>query len=497
METKNISGVKGNLVESQDIYNLLANLYFLCAREFTTIYNLIRNRDDYRKKFISSLHDYKQELIEKCDDIFTIEFKRVIRILERMKDTEANSFILNLWALLRAFDFAAHGDSIYLFPMNKIRCRVSNCFGTKEFILLFKPKNLIFQTIKDSCPEGKLKIGFDIGQRIEDHFQKLIFYEEHLSRKIDIRPIDPLVNQLLLEKNDNLCFAVAPVSYDFKYTFKAFKSSQGLPYIFDDIENEKDIKVLIDSLLAKCLKEQIHIVVLPELTINAHLRNFISNWLEKNNRDKTIIMVIAGSFHFLKNKRSIKYENSSVVYRFDGKPLWEQKKMNQFQLDDEDIRNLLTSKSDGLRSFKRSFQRSTQKAWENIEISDTLLVYDTVIGRMAVNICLDYFVKEKEKLLIEPNVNIIFVPAMSVSLKKMDITNYDLGTYGLSSIFCANSCWIITGGEKNMFNHGHSSYIYIPKKKGLKRLECKKKEGCALCNLTKFRLSEIFEESEK
>jgi hypothetical protein len=206
-------------------------------------------------------------------------------------------------------------------------------------------------------------------------------------------------------------------------------------------------------------------------------------------------MVFAGSYHILKDNQKDKYENSCIVYRYDGKKLWEQKKMNQFQLDEYDIKELRSYQSKGFRVFRKLFKEVDKKGWEKIDIYNKLFIYDSSIGRMAVTICLDYFVKEKEKLLIEPHVNLIFVPSMSKSLRRMNISNLDYGTFGLGSIFCANSCWVITGGKKSNFKSKNASYIYIPRREGLIRLNCKGKCDCKNCNFPTFRIAKVSEEN--
>ncbi len=490
MDIEKVPGIKENLLRSENIFNLIANLYYLCATEFVTIYNLLQD-DQHKSKFLNYFHNYKQELLEKCDDLLGSDYEEIIGVLRRLDDFKGEEFLIGLWAYLKSIDFIFSGDRVYLDTITPVRCRTSDYFGAREFLLFFKPNNLIFETIKDKSPEGKLKIGFNIGQRIEDHLQKLILYEENLSRKIEFRKIDPLVNELLLEKSEKLAFAIAPIFYDFDYSFKSFNSSRGVPYVFGEIKNKETIARAIDHVLNKCIKKNVNVVVFPELTIDEELRDYISNWLKLNNIKKKIIMVVAGSYHVLKDGKKNRYENICTVYRFDGKKLWEQKKMNQFQLDEDDIKKLLFSELKGFRSFKELFGASDTKGWEKIQISNTLKIYDSSIGRMAVAICLDYFVKEKEKLLIEPNVNIIFVPAMSWSLKRMDISNFDFGTFGLASIFCANSCWIITGGEKGKFDKANSSYIYIPQKGGLKHMGCRAKYDCFNCSIKIFRVSQI------
>jgi predicted amidohydrolase len=493
MNKKEITEIKENLIQSTDIFNLLANLYFICATEFTTIYNLIQNEDDYKERFGKYFHNFKHEMLDISLDFFDSNLLSMKHLLRKMNVSNAEDFLISLWAFLRAIDLIASDEANYLKTFKTIRCRTSNYFGSKEFILLFKPKNLIFDTIKSKIPEGKIKIGFNIGQRIEDHLQKLIIYEENLSRKIEIQTIDPLVNELLLEQGENLAFAVAPISYDFNYAFKPFNSSQGVPYVFDEIRNWEKIARLIDSVLKKCILEDIHIVVFPELSIDEKLRAYVSNWLKNNNKGKKIIMVVAGSYHVLKENQKDKYENSSIVYRFDGKKLWEQKKMNQFQMDENDLKKFKSSSEKGFKELRRLIKKSSSKSWEKIDISNKLIIYDSSIGRMAVTICLDYFVKEKEKLLIEPHVNLIFVPSMSRSLRRMNISNLDYGTFGLGSIFCANSCWVISGGEKNNFRSKNASYIYIPKREGLIRSDCQGKCDCQNCNFTFFRITQVFE----
>jgi predicted amidohydrolase len=109
---------------------------------------------------------------------------------------------------------------------------------------------------------------------------------------------------------------------------------------------------------------------------------------------------------------------------------------------------------------------------------------------MAITICLDYFVPERTDLLVKPNVNLIFVPAMSPRLSRMKQANFDSGTLGLASVFFANNCWIITGGKIDKFEKEHSSFIYTPKIGGLIQTVCT--GDCGKCNFPILRISELF-----
>ncbi len=464
---------KESLIQSKDIYTFLADLYFICSIEFTRIYNIIQ-KDLKKERFLHCLHSFKNDLLEKInkEDIFTTNFQKIMDVLKKVKGSTQDEHLIILWAFLKAIDLTFADDTVYLNKMRAIWCRTSKAFEPKIYRLLLKPRNLIFDTIKNKLGRGKLKTGIDIGKRIEDQMQKIILYEELPGRQIEFKSNDPSFDGLLRTQGTNLAFAVAPIYYGYDYSFKRFKSFQGVPFVIDEIKNWKEIANNIETLLKECLEEDVHIVVFPELSINEELREHISNWLKTNNTDQKIIMVVAGSFHILKDEREDRYENSCVVYRFDGKVLWEQKKMNPFQLDEDDIKKVRDFTAKGFQDFKNLFKETDRRGWEKIEISDTLVLYDSPIGRMAVTICLDYIVKENVKLLLDPHVNTVFLPAMSFSLKKMESTNRNLGNFGAASVFCANNCWAITGGEKENFKPDLASYIYIPKKDGFMRLDC-------------------------
>ncbi|MGD2091811.1 MAG: nitrilase-related carbon-nitrogen hydrolase [Candidatus Aminicenantes bacterium] len=506
-----ITEMKQTLSSSEDIFNLLGNLYYICSEKFTHINNLIfsRQKGEYLKHYMI----FKESLWKNGGDIFHADFKKLKELLKGVLQDDGDIFLIKVWSFLKAIDWAVGDDAIHLRSIDDLYCKNSFASGPKRYRLLFKPRNLIFDSIKDDSPDGVLKINIDIGQRIDDRLGKLIFYEEHSSRKIKIQQIDPVVDGLLAAQGKDLAFAVAPICCDFHYLFDPFRKQDEpheVYYIFNQIENQEMIAKIISRILETCRKEDVGIVVFPELTINGYLRRHISQWLEKHNTDRKIIMVIAGSYHFPIDGKKDEFENTSVVYRYDGKPLmvdvgksqeeWEQKKMHRFQLNEKDIKFLLNPATKGFAEFKKIFRPGDKKAGENITIADTLKIVDSSIGRMGICICLDYFVKENQKLLVDPHVNLIFVPAMSISLTRMEKTDFDMGTWGMASVFCANSCWIISGGDidnlgeilkkmkKNKKEKRLLSYIYVPKIGGTWELDCQKK-SCEQCKPLIYRIS--------
>lgn len=505
-----ITEMKQTLSSSEDIFNLLGNLYYICSDKFTHINNLILSHQ--KGEFNKHYPNFKDRLRENGGDIFHADFKKFKDILKDIKEDDLDIFLIKVWAFLKAIDWAVGDDSIHLRLIEDLYCKNSFADGPKRYRLLFQPRNLICDSINDDSPDEALKSNIDIGQRIENPLKKLIFYEEQPSRKIKIQRIDPVVDGLLAAQGKNLAFAVAPICCDFHYLFDSYRRSvapKEFYYIFKEIKNQEKITKKISRILETCRKENVGIVVFPELTINEYLRRHISHWLEKHNTDMKIILVIAGSYHLPIDGNDDEFENTSIVYRYDGKPLmvgvgeslenWEQKKMNRFQLNEKDIEFLLNPVTKGFDEFKRIFRPGDKKAGEKINISDTLKIIDSSIGRMGICICLDYFVKENQKLLVDTHVNLIFVPAMSISLSRMEKADFDMGTYGRASVFCANSCWVISGGDiadlreilkkmkKNKKKKRLLSYIYIPKKGGMWELDCQKK-SCEQCRPLIYRI---------
>jgi predicted amidohydrolase len=202
-------------------------------------------------------------------------------------------------------------------------------------------------------------------------------------------------------------------------------------------------------------------------------------------------MVIAGSYHSPNKKRENSFKNVAKVFRYDGELLWKQKKMHRFQMSRQDIKQLMEDERPGFSSFQNHFNEELSRAWEKIDIHDTLMIFDSSIGRMAVCICLDFFVPERNTQLVSPYVNIIFVPALSKTVKRMKKESRASGSATHSAVFCANHCWMISGGENNTIKEEDTSFIYMPLKKFPKHLKCV--QDCSKCKFPKQRISEIFQ----
>jgi predicted amidohydrolase len=485
---------KEQILRSTDILNLLGNLYVLCAREFTGIYNHIQNNREGCLDFFTIYQAFQEEIRQICEeqgtfDVFKLEIKG---ILDKLPENcnGAQSFPVTAWALLKALDISMGEAPHHLSAMDSVMiCKASPALGNHRFRLLFKPENLIWEMLQEA--DIMIRTGDNIGIRIEDHLKKLIFYREDLTRRIKINRLNKKVDIPLAQRETELAIAISPICCSFDYSFESFRSNGTVPYVFSGINNKEKIKPFIDRALNQCLDENVAIVVFPELTIDSNLRKYIADWLRLNNSEQRILMVIAGSFHFPvngENGTDGKYVNSSVAFAYDGQELWKQEKMHPFKLTEQEIKKMFENSKNG--RFKEMFNKDDTEGRERIEISDTLEVIESSIGRMATLICLDLIVKEKGLLVVNPGINMIFAPTMSRTLSRMVGAAREFGTNQQASVFCANSCWVISGGRLENVDNKNTGFIYTPKSRGFEKIDCNRKD-CAKCRLHYIRVGNL------
>jgi hypothetical protein len=137
-----ITEMKRTLSSSEDIFNLLGNLYHICSEKYTHIDNLVLSRQ--RKEFLEHYMTFMEGLWEYGGDIFHADFKKLKDILRDIKEDDGDIFLIKVWAFLKAIDWSVGDDSIHLRLIEDLYCKNSFPAGPKRYRLLFKPRNLIF-----------------------------------------------------------------------------------------------------------------------------------------------------------------------------------------------------------------------------------------------------------------------------------------------------------------------------------------------------------------
>lgn len=206
----------------------------------------------------------------------------------------------------------------------------------------------------------------------------------------------------------------------------------------------KDERVLWGSLLCvleEFKKQQVQIVILPELVFTKKLHIQLSGWLKtKNAFDPIIRLIVAGSRHISTNTEVNLFSNQCTVLNGFGETEWRQGKRQPFKLEKEEAKKLFNL---------------DKPAFEPTDLSPHLVIRDTALGRLATPICLDFLHDEGWQAM---QVNVFLVPAMSNNLKRFEGRCKQLGGIKNAATFICNA---------KVDNKHLPVYAYHPSRKNL------------------------------
>ena len=197
----------------------------------------------------------------------------------------------------------------------------------------------------------------------------------------------------------------------------------------------------VETLLAAASAQNIHLLLMPELVVDEGLLQRCRDWLRRNNpRHRHPRLVVAGSRHCADGGE---FANRCTVLDFIGNILWEQDKRSPFVIDDADeLRRLCP-------------EDTPAKVFEPTALGRTLVVAESVIGRLLTPICLDYI---EGDLWRDLGADIYLVPAMTKTLGRFALCAEDLGGRHGAATFVCNAQ---TGGNQRCL-------AYLPVKGGTK-----------------------------
>lgn len=294
-----------------------------------------------------------------------------------------------------------------------------------------KVKNFV---ITDSLPYRGIEIKYE---KISDHF------------------INKMVKQVEYEGKLNL--AVSSLVHDMGYApaeiIKTHKDGSQ-DFRFVEIPNRRMLEKKIVKVLQKALKDDIDLLMFPELTIDHNLQRVIKDWLSFNNDDLKIKLIIAGSYHL--QAPAGQWENRTEIYNGFGKCILTQAKIHKFCIQ--------PSESEEELNFKDVVRVSSKGGCEAIDSCSHINIIDTELGRMSFPICLDFIEDKLEFIFKETWTNLFFVPAMSPKgLTKFKEYARSLGESHGSITLVINSCWC-TNLENGKANLDKVYYFYAPHK---------------------------------
>lgn len=155
------------------------------------------------------------------------------------------------------------------------------------------------------------------------------------------------------------------------------------------------------------------ILVLPELRMPPPLLEVAREFLRQQaiTDEQGLLVVAAGSWHVaMPDGRRF---NRCVVLRHDGEDLWSHDKLREYEITPENVKEHPET--------YRAIGVGPGGGVEDIERGQTLQFYDSVIGRLAVAICVGFFSPDVHQLLLSSASNLFLVPSMTTS--NTDIRN--------------------------------------------------------------------------
>lgn len=286
-----------------------------------------------------------------------------------------------------------------------------------------------------------LKLDFPENRNID-------YFRRHLERVIrkDLKiDVTPFMNEM---------------EFEIESLKKEWDENSKTPFWFTGVKNIVKSKEFLRLLLEEAYKKGVNILVLPELVIDNHLLEFLKEWLKKNNRDQLslsgngMLMVVAGSFHIAPDK-NVKDERYNISHVLDhgGNILWSQKKLNKLTINSEEL-----NRAPGLKNVLKI---SDEGGYESIFHPEHLLCVDTVIGRIAITICIDFFDDGHQEALRQSGINIFFVPAMNSTISRFEHTARSLGGSNQASSFVANKPFF-SKPQNSVPGKRDSPFYYIP-----------------------------------
>lgn len=178
-------------------------------------------------------------------------------------------------------------------------------------------------------------------------------------------------------------------------------------------------------------KQNAHIVIFPELSVNVKVRARIMTWLMEESH--SLLLVIAGSWHVPAHNNSDELVNESVVFNMRGNKIFAHRKTTVF-------------------SFK-SPGPDSQYYHEDIVTGKKLNMLMTPLGLTTLLICKDFcdLMSSLQEPLKNCSPDIIFLPTMGddVTMNAHDKTYNDLNVSFMPALICSNQTPEMVQGNNN------------------------------------------------
>ena len=249
--------------------------------------------------------------------------------------------------------------------------------------------------------------------------------------------------------------AVSPMTLDADLrgrSLTGFPDDQPARFLVDSVGEEKPQLELLHRVLCECRDEGVSFLVLPELRMPPNFVATVAEFLRAQSRadlkaGKGLLLVAAGSWH-VRHGDGRSWVNRCTVLNHVGRRLWEHDKLVEFEITADQV-------NDNLRE---RYGLNAHGGIEGIRAGNQLEVLETAAGRVAAAICVGYFHKPLEDLLIASRAEIFLVPTMSPLTLDLRDRARELVRSQRASTFVANCATTARRGKAETHEDARSFY---------------------------------------
>jgi predicted amidohydrolase len=191
----------------------------------------------------------------------------------------------------------------------------------------------------------------------------------------------------------------------------------------------------LGEVLEDARREEVRVLVFPELCIDELTRAWLSNALRQG-RAPSLLAIVAGSFHVWPDKAQSPF-NETVILGSRGKLLWSHRKRGRFRLTCAQVHAMVSR-----QMFAPAPTFVADEVEEGIRWGDRLEVLETALGRLATIICADALDDAAPMLraVKAAHPDLLFIVSMSDKSTPFVTIAEQLEKLGVSTLYVNAAC---------------------------------------------------------
>lgn len=249
-----------------------------------------------------------------------------------------------------------------------------------------------------------------------------------------------------LRESSKLRIGISPLSATAKLRGTAelgYPPDRKSRFHITSLQNEDQELAALEAILQDCRKQDVHILVLPELRVSPAMLEVIRLFLDTQESSgvktgRGLLLVAAGSWHF---NDETAFRNNCTVFDAYGRRLWTHTKLTAYQATEDNVAKAPAAFAE--------FGIERNGGVEHINRGTQLQFTDTAIGRITVAICVGFCHSRPFDAIRAAAPDIVLVPSMSSSMDPLHDKANELVRLHAST-FVAN-CGVMGKGENGSF----------------------------------------------